>query len=165
MADEKTAAAEGSAPEDRSNTQSAEPQILSETTTATIVQATVAAVPSSGTRQSFRNIARQLNTEEMCHPGVVKLIIENLDRAEEECEQLRSYQEKFHAADVERNILREQLKTSRALDVAFAVMIGLGCAVIGLTPTFWDASDRGPLALALGLAMVVAGVGVRIAKR
>jgi len=162
---EKNERADGQAPEDQARRPSDQPQIVSQTTVAEIVQTTVATVPASGTRVSFRNIARQLNNEELCHPGVVKLIIENLDRAEEECEQLRSYVEKFHGADIERSVLKEQLKSSKALDAAFAVLIGLGCAAIGVTPSFWDSTDRGPIILALGIALLLGGVLVRVFKK
>jgi hypothetical protein len=155
---------EAQAPEDPSGEEATQPQIITEAA-AVAVQTTLTSVPTFGKRQSFRNIARSLSAEELCHPGVVKLTIENLDRAEEECEDLRSYMDKFHAADVERNILREQLKAIRALEVAFAVLIGLGCAVIGVTPSFWDATERGPIALGLGIAMVCGGIVVRVVRR
>jgi hypothetical protein len=129
------------------------------------VQATIATVPSVGKRQSFRNIARQLQPEELNHPGVVKLIIENLDRAEDECEDLKSYMEKFHQADVDRSILREKLKTNKSIEVAFAVGVGLGCVIIGLAPTFWDATSRGPIALVVGALLVVGGIAVRVIKQ
>lgn len=152
------------APEDP-GAKGAAAQIVAETTAVASVQTTISTVPSVGKRPSFRNIARQLQPEELCHPGVVKLIIENLDRAEEEAEEFKSYIEKFHQADVERSVLKEKLKASKAIEVAFAVGVGLGGVIIGLAPTFWDASSRGPIALAVGILLVIGGIAVRVIKQ
>lgn len=156
---------ESPAPEDLAPAGAAQVVAAAVTAGATTAQASIATVPSVGKRQSFRDIARQLKPEELNHPGVVKLIIENLDRAEDECEDLKSYMEKFHQADVDRAVLREKLKTNKAIEVAFAVGVGLGCMIIGLAPTFWDDTSRGPIALGVGILFVVGGVAVRVIKQ
>jgi hypothetical protein len=122
-------------------------------------------VPTTGKRQSVRNIARQLTDDDLGQLGVVKLIIENLDRAELECETLQVYVEKYHQADKNCGIYEERAKTSTAIEVAFAVFVGLGCAIIGLVPSFWDQTSRGPLALGIGILLVVGGIVTRVIKR
>lgn len=56
-------------------------------------------VPAAGRRSSFRDIRRQLTEEELKQTGVQKLVIEDFERAEMECEALRSYVDRFHEAD------------------------------------------------------------------
>jgi hypothetical protein len=129
------------------------------------IESNVATVPTTGKRQSVRNIARQLTDTDLSHLGVVKLIIENLDRAEIECETLQTYVERFHLSDKNCGILQEKLKTNTAIEVAFAVGVGLGCAIIGLAPSFWDGTYRGPMALGIGLLLVLGGIAVRVIKR
>src|SRR6266446_3044623 len=64
---------------------------------------------ATGRRPSFRDIRRQLTEEELRQPGVQKLLIEDFERAENECELLRSYIDKYHQADKLVGILNEKL--------------------------------------------------------
>lgn len=124
-----------------------------------------AQVPSSGRRQAFAQIKRELSETDLGSPGVQKLLLELLEGADADCEVLRGYQDRFHAADKRAGILEERLKSSKAVEVGFAVGLTLGGACVGLAPTFWDASPlNGGLVLVLGVLLVTGSSVMRIVK-
>ncbi|HEX8245574.1 MAG TPA: hypothetical protein VF541_18830 [Longimicrobium sp.] len=94
-----------------------------------------------------------------------KLILDDLERADAECDQLRSYVNRFHEADKRAAILEERLHTNNAIEVLFGSGVGLGGAVMGLAPLFWNEQPKGVLALSLGLLLILAAVTARVVKR
>jgi len=124
-----------------------------------------ASVATTGKREAFKNIRRQLQEEELTSPGVQKLILEQLEIADERCELLEAYVDRFHAADKRAAVLQEQLRTQTALEVFFGVGVGMGCAIIGLAPLFWDTTSKGPIVLAVGILLVLGSTIGRIVKR
>jgi hypothetical protein len=124
------------------------------------------AIPSSGRRQAFRDIRRQLQEAELANPGVQKLLLEDLERAEGECEILQGYVERFHDADKRAAIAEEKLKSQTGFEVLYSSSLGLGCAIVGLAPFFWDEKNsRGPAALVVGLLLVICAALAKIVKR
>ena len=132
-------------------------------TEANIAKAEPPSAPASGRRPSFRDIRRQLNEEELRQPGVQKLLIEDFEKAETECEALRSYIEMYHEKDKEVARLSEKLKTN----IAFEIMAGAGLtgggAIVSLAPSIWDPKDtwKGIAALGVGFLFII---GSTIAK-
>lgn len=122
-------------------------------------------VAPSGRRQALRDLRRQLSDEELSHPGVQKLILDELERADAECEILRAYEDRFHDADKRAAILEEKLRRQSAFDILFSVMVGLGGAILGLAPLFWSDQPKGWLALLLGLALILGSTAGKVAKR
>ena len=94
---------------------------------------------SSGGRLAFRGVRRQISDEELRSGAVSKLLLDDLERAEADRDRYSAFAEQYHEADKraavneERmNVLREQLRTNRAVEVLFATGLGLGGAIIGL---------------------------------
>src|SRR5258707_29952 len=77
--------------------------------------------PASGRRSSFRDIRRQLTDEELKQTGAQKLIIEDFERAESECEVLRGYIQMFHEADKQVAVLTEKLKSNVVMEILYAM--------------------------------------------
>jgi hypothetical protein len=123
-----------------------------------------ATIPANG-RQAFRDIRRQLSEQDLSSTGVQKLLLDELERAEARCEVLNGYVERFHMADKRAAILEEQNRTVVALEIIFAVGIGVGCAIIGLAPLFWADQPKGYLALAIGVVLIVGSSIARMVKR
>lgn len=124
-----------------------------------------ATVATTGKRQAFREIRRELTDAELASPGVQKLLLDNLDRAESDCEVLQAYVERFHEADKRAAVLQEKLRTETAFEILFTVGVGIGCAIIGLAPSFWDQSAKGPIALAVGIVLVTGSAAARVYKK
>jgi len=123
------------------------------------------ATPISGRRQVFRDLRRQLSDEDLKSPGVQKLLLDDLEKAEVQCDIYSGYIERFHEADKRAAILDEKLRTQTALEVAFGVGVGLGCAIIGLAPLFWTDQPKGWLAIAVGLLLTVGASIARVIKK
>ncbi len=83
-------------------------------------------IAPSSKRQVFRNIRRQLTDEDLASPGVQKLILDELELAEADCEFLESYVERYHDADKRAAILEEKLKTHSSIEIFFGVGVGIG---------------------------------------
>jgi hypothetical protein len=126
---------------------------------------TRATVEATGRRQAFRDIRRQLTETDLASAGVQKLILDELERAEADCEIAEGYIERYHTADKRAAVLEERLRTQTAIEIFFGVGIGLGCTLIGLAPYFWDASPRGPILLGVGIALVAGSTIGRRVKR
>jgi hypothetical protein len=128
--------------------------------------ATVESVPSSGRRRAFKELRRELAENDLASPGVQKMLLEELQLAEDKCEVLESYVDRFHEADKKAAILSEKLAAQKAFDVLFNVSFGVGCAIIGLAPFFWDVKgSAGPLALALGIVLAGGATVASVSRR
>lgn len=121
-------------------------------------------VPITGKRQAFRDIRRQLQEAELSSPGVQKLLLEDLERAESECDVLEGYVQRYHEADKRAAIFEERLRTQTAMEILFAVGISLGGVLIGLAPSLWN-SAKGPVVLSIGFVLVIGSAVARIVKR
>lgn len=125
----------------------------------------IAVIPAAGGRQSFRNIRRQLTEEELSASGVQKLLLDELEGAETRCDTLQAYVDRFHESDKRVAMLEERTRTSQASEIMFAVMLAVGSAIIGATPSFWDTSPKGPIALVLGALLVAGAIIARVVKK
>ena len=85
-----------------------------------------------------------------------------LFRAEEERDNLNKYVPMFHEADKQVAILGEKLKSNKVNEILFVVLVGLGCAIIGLAPFFWANLAQGIIVLAIGVVAIVAGTLCRV---
>lgn len=118
---------------------------------------------TTGRRLPFQDIKRQLTPEELANPGTQKLILDMLLTTEAERDDLKAYIPKYHEADKKVGVLEEKLKTSKVNEVMFAVGIGVGCAIMGLGPFFWEAKNiYGIVALAVGFLLTVGAAIGRI---
>jgi hypothetical protein len=121
-----------------------------------------ALAPTEGRRQAFQDIKRQLTPGELANTGTQKLILEMLLASERQCDELKEYVENYHVADKKVGVLEEKLKTNKVNEIMFGVGVGVGCAIIGLAPYFWDDKGKGPLVLAVGLALTIGAAIGRI---
>lgn len=102
----------------------------------------LAATETTGRRQVFRDIRRQLEEGDLASKGVQKLLLNELETSEGDCEALRAYVERFHEADKRAAVLDERLKTNTGMEIMFAVGLAVGGALIGWAPTLWDGSSK-----------------------
>jgi len=156
MTDEVPTPTELPSPEALPQTQGEAPPVVSGVQSATVV---------SGRRQAFRDLRRQLSDADLTSPGVQKLLLDDLEQAEAQCEIYSGYIERFHEADKRAAILEERVRTQTALEVAFGVGVGLGCAILGLAPLFWTDQPKGWLAIGIGLLLTIGASIARVVKR
>jgi hypothetical protein len=121
---------------------------------------------TTGRRASFRDLRRQLTEEDLRQPGVQKLLIEDFEKAEMECEALRCYLEKFHESDKQVAILNEKLKLDNALEIVTGVGLAGGSAIMGVAPSFWGVSTlQGEVALLIGALFVFGAIAAKVVHR
>ena len=103
-------------------------------------------VPASGRRLAFQDLKRQLDPKDLANPGTQKLILEMLINAEDERDELEEYVPMYHASERRAAVLEEKLKSNRLNEMLVNVGLGVGCAIIGLAPTFWKTENsQGPV--------------------
>jgi hypothetical protein len=128
--------------------------------------ATPISAPVTGQRVAFKDLKRQLTPDELSNTGTQKLILDALICAEEERNDLKAELKiivsKYHDADKLASVLDQKLKTNKANEVLFGVLVGFGCGCIGLAPFFWDNKVQGIIALTLGVVATVIGTLCRI---
>ena len=128
------------------------------------VEESAAQIPAFG-RRALRELRRELTDEELANPGVQKLILDALEHADVECEELQPYRERFHAADKRAAVLEEKLKKETGYEILFNVGIGVGGAIVGVTPYFWQYGLAGILSLAIGIILIVGSIVARLVSR
>ena len=121
--------------------------------------------PPSGRRQALRDLRRELTNEDLASPGVQKMLLDELARADGDCELLNGYVTRFHDADKRAAVLEEKLRAQTALEIAFGVGVGLGGAIMGLAPSLWDKDPFGYLALIVGSLLIIGASVARVYKR
>jgi hypothetical protein len=117
---------------------------------------TTTTVATSGKREAFKAIARQLSQTDLSNPGVQKMLLEDLDRAEAQLEILEGFRDRFHEANTRAAVLREKLQTETALELLATSCFCLGGAAIG--------SNKGGLILVLGIGLILGAVAAKIVR-
>jgi len=121
--------------------------------------------PASGKRSSFRDIRRQLSEEELKQTGVQKLLIEDFERAETECEMVQGFVERYHEKDKEVARLTEKLKTNIALEIMTSVGLAGGGAIVSLAPTFYPIdTTKGIAAIGVGFLFILGSALAKIVQ-
>lgn len=123
------------------------------------------AMPATGRRPALGNLRRELLDTESAHPGVQKLLLDRLDRAESECGDLRAYVEKFHEADKTAAVLKAQLKTGTAFELLCGGGFGCGGILIGISPSLFDTHLVAAIViLVVGVIFIVTSTTARIVQ-
>ena len=144
---------------------SAQEKSTASTPAAVASEATAAPVAPSGRRQAFRDIRRQLTDDDLANPGVQRLILEELERAEEQCETLQTYVDRFYEADKRAAVLEAAASSEKTVEILFRVGVGLGGTLIGLSPSLWQEGLPGVLVLVVGIVLVGSTVVVQAVRR
>jgi hypothetical protein len=115
-------------------------------------------------RRAFSHVRRELSEEEMSSPGARRLLLDNVDRLEDEVMTLRACREDFHRVDKRAAVLEEKLKDNIAVDVMYGVAIAAGFGLIGIVSNIWD-KPYATTILCVALILVVGGIAVKVIKR
>lgn len=121
---------------------------------------------TSGRRISLSKVRRQLTDEELSSPGVQKLILDILEEAETERDNLKSFVSAYYEADKKSAIFAEKLVKDNKIDVFFGVGVGLGGAILGLTPFLGKTETLyGVICAIVGLALIIGSSIGRLIKK
>ncbi|WP_321792786.1 hypothetical protein [Caballeronia sp. J97] len=106
-------------------------------------------------RDALSGVDRVVQLADLNHPGVQKLVLDRLDRAEARVLELERYRQDYHDTREKLVVAESSLKRIMSLDVLQSTLLGVGCMAIGLLPTAWGNWGLFCIGGLGGLAMVV----------
>ena len=108
---------------------------------------------------AYQKLRRDLSEEELKSSGTQKLLLSDLDRLEDEVDNLKRVKDKFHEKDKSEAVLNEKINSSLSKEILYSVAISLGATLVGLSNSVWSAdNNNGQLILACGILLVVGGL-------
>ena len=87
-------------------------------------------------RQFIRSGLRKLTEKETTSPAVVEVLLEDVDRLEQEKNVLVTFRDKYYSADKKAAILESQISSWQRGDVLYTICIAIGSALLGGAPSF-----------------------------
>lgn len=115
-------------------------------------------------RKALTSLRRELSDKELLSPAVQKLLLDEIDRLEEDNTELAGYRSRFHDADKKAAILQQKQTTSIAHEIISLSCITVGGAAIGYAPSVWASQPTGGVALAFGVVLVLGGIVAKAVK-
>lgn len=115
---------------------------------------------SKSTKQStaYQELKRDLSEDELTSPGALKLMLNDLDRLNDEVAKTSPYKDLFHEKDKEVAVLEGKLIKNTNNEILYSVAITIGSALLGVCPAIWEKSIiYGPLSLAFGAVLILFG--------
>jgi len=125
----------------------------------------IAADDNSKSHPAFSRLKRELSDDELASPGVQKLLLDYLARAEDEIKQLKSFRDRYIESYSQNGILNERLKTSTGIEVISVATLTIGAAIAGAASSLWKDQPAGWLAIAFGAILVFAGIMAKVVRR
>ncbi len=116
-------------------------------------------------RQSLSKVRRELSEDELASPASQKFLMEELERLDCQNAELEDYRVRFHTVDKRAAVLEEKSKESLAGEIVFGVMITVGAALLGFTPSIWSQQPGGWLMLIFGGVLIIGGIVSRVVQR
>jgi hypothetical protein len=118
------------------------------------------------TSPCFRNILPQATSRaqaELAHPGVQKLLLDRLDSAESENNDLRAFKGKYYEADKTAAVLKSQLRTGTAFEILCGGGFGCGGILIGVAPSLFSTNPTvAKIVLVIGIVFVLVSTIARV---
>lgn len=119
--------------------------------------------PKSG-RRSFSKLPRELSEKELTSPAVQKMLVDEIERLETECEDLSTYRPKFHDADKRAAILEERFKGKISIEILHAGCLTAGAAALGYAPSITTGQPSALMVAIFGVVLVIAGLAAKAVK-
>ncbi|HDV5085829.1 TPA: hypothetical protein RI355_002545 [Escherichia coli] len=124
------------------------------------------AVPKGNSgRKSFSNLRRELTDEELSSAAVQRMLLDEIERLDGECNDLRVIRDKFHTSDKLVGVLEEKFKTKIALEIMHVTCFLISGSAFGYATSNWSTQPTAAvLALAFGSALTVGGIAAKVVK-
>jgi hypothetical protein len=117
--------------------------------------------PLPKSRKALARVQRELSQEDLASPGVQKMLIEELDRAEEENIELKVFQEKFHSADKDLAVSKQKIKGWTAMEIVSTGCIAAGAAAFAYAPEAAKTQYGGWIAVGFGGVLTAIGIAAK----
>lgn len=119
---------------------------------------------SPSRRKALSSLKRDLSDEELASPAVQKLLLDEIERLEEENTELSGFRARFHDCDKRAAVLDQKSKVNTAQEIISLSCITIGGAALGYAPSVWNVQPTGSMALIFGLVLVLFGVFAKAIK-
>lgn len=116
-----------------------------------------AAPPAQKMRKALSHLKRELTEEELAQAGVQKMLVEELEKAEDENVELRGYRERFHSVDKQLGIVSEKQRTRISVEIISGACLAAGAAALGFAPSVWG-NPGGWLSVVVGVLLTALGI-------
>jgi hypothetical protein len=130
-----------------------------------------AAAPSESKklRKALSQARRVLTEEELSTPGAQKMLLDELDRLEEENGQLILIRDRFHDTDKNCAVLEQKLKQGQkdalSTDIIFTGSMTVGALVLGFLPSLFPlGAAYFVTAAVIGVVLMVIRIAAKIVK-
>lgn len=115
-------------------------------------------------RRSFSKLRRELSDEELASPAVQKMLVDEIERLEEERVELHTFRTKFHDSDKRAAVLEEKFKGKISIEVIHIGCMTVGAAALGYAPSIWEVQPTAWMIAIFGVVLVLAGIGAKAVK-
>lgn len=125
-----------------------------------------AVVPkANSSRRSFSNLRRELTDEELTSAAVQRMLLDEIERLDGECDDLRATREKFHACDKRVGVLEERFKSKISLEIMHVTCFLLAGSALGYAASNWSSQQNlSIVALTVGVILSIAGIAAKVIK-
>lgn len=86
-------------------------------------------------RRALSIVKRELSDDDLNHPGVQKLLIDELEKAESYCSGLERFRDKFYAADRDLAVAKADIERLTSHDILRSGVLGVGSLMLGYLPS------------------------------
>lgn len=111
-------------------------------------------------KRPYSSANRALTEPELSSPPSCFFLIEDIERLEQEVNELRNYREHFFQSDKENAVLKQKIATFLSIDIVYSVCLAIGAVLLGLIWTFKELN----YIIFFGLLALVLIIGAIIAK-
>lgn len=88
-------------------------------------------------KRALSRVERQLNDDELKHPGVQKMILDRLHVAEINISALERFRTAYYDVKSKLAVAESSSKRVASLDTLQSAALGVGCLILGYLPTAW----------------------------
>lgn len=114
--------------------------------------------------RSYAPLRRRLKEEELMNIGSVNLLIDDIERKDEELDELKKIRTQYHKDSIEIAVLKEKLSAYRLGELSYNISISLGALLVGLAKPLWEMEFYGLVALIGGAALWLSGTAMKFGR-
>lgn len=118
--------------------------------------------PSS--RKSFSKLRRELSDEELSSPAVQRMLIDEIERLDDERTVLSIKADKYHDVDKQLGVLGEKLKSKVSVDILHISCMTIGAAALTYAPSIWQMQPTATISAIFGVILILAGLAAKAVK-
>ncbi|WP_155987363.1 MULTISPECIES: hypothetical protein [unclassified Thioalkalivibrio] len=115
-------------------------------------------------RRSLSAARRELSDDELGSSAVQKLLIDEVERLEEENQDLDYYREQFHDADKKASIFEERHRRVLSQEIISNGCLVVGAAALGYVPSLSKDFTTAAIVAVFGGILVVAGIWAKVVR-